>query len=378
MSEVRTSWCLCVLVVDLRLQFWPDVPRLTRPPRRGYLAVLYLLLKVTSAVGLGLVLKHADARSLERLPLVRTNYAVAAIIGFFASVALGQTHISTPSMLLAAGTGVLFVAGLLIWARAIQTAGLALSVVAMRTAVVIPIFASVLIWHENPSMLEIAGSFVALLALALVLYDVTRSATPLVPTVRCAPPTQESRPTGGDMTEIGSAISDRVPSPDDNDGFEHSIPSTSTPDSRVPPPSSLRWLILLFLTDGLVMIPALVFRKELPSNETVPFQTVIFVAAFFVTTLLYYVRRSRFETETLKWGALLGAANFGNYLFLVLALTALPGLVVYPVIAAGEVGLLAVAGVVLWKEKVGVRSWLGIALAIVAIILIQLGKSAGA
>jgi multidrug transporter EmrE-like cation transporter len=49
---------------------------------------------------------------------------------------------------------------------------------------------------------------------------------------------------------------------------------------------------------------------------------------------------------------------------------------VYPVIAAGEVGLMAIAGVVLWKEKVGVRSWLGIALAIIAIILIQLGKSA--
>ena len=32
---------------------------------------------------------------------------------------------------------------------------------------IIPIFAAVLIWHENPSMLEIAGSFIALLALAL-------------------------------------------------------------------------------------------------------------------------------------------------------------------------------------------------------------------
>jgi len=125
------------------------------------------------------------------------------------------------------------------------------------------------------------------------------------------------------------------------------------------------------------MIPALVFRKELPLTETMPFQTVIFVAAFVVTTLLYYLRRPRLEPEILKWGALLGTANFGNYLFLVLALTVLPGLVVYPVIAAGEVGLMAVAGVVLWKEKVGVRSWLGIGLAVIAVVLIQLGKAAG-
>jgi drug/metabolite transporter (DMT)-like permease len=37
----------------------------------------------------------------------------------------------------------------------------------------------------------------------------------------------------------------------------------------------------------------------------------------------------------------------------------------------------AVAGVALWKEKVGIRSWLGIALAVVALVVIQLGKTAG-
>jgi drug/metabolite transporter (DMT)-like permease len=314
------------------------------------LAVLYLLLKVTSAVGMGLVLKSADARSLDRLPLIRTNYAVAAVIGFFASVALGQTHISNQTALLAALTGILFVAGLLIWSRAIQAAGLALSVVAMRTAVVIPVFAAVLIWHENPSLLAIAGSFVALLALALVLYDVAKRETPV----------------GGEVTAKDAKTAKSEPGS-----------ALITHRSSLPGSSALLWLVLLFLADGLVMTAALIFRKELPLSETMPFQAILFVSAFFVTTMLYYLRRPRMTGESLQWGALLGAANFGNYLFLVLALTVLPGLAVYPVIAAGEVGLLAIAGVVLWKEKVGVRSWLGIALAVIAIVLIQLGKSAG-
>jgi drug/metabolite transporter (DMT)-like permease len=321
---------------------------------------------------MGLVLKSADARSLDRLPLIRTNYAVAAVIGFFASVALNQTHISNQTALLAAVTGVLFVAGLLIWARAIQAAGLALSVVAMRTAVVIPVFATVLIWHENPSLLEIAGSFVALLALALVLYDVAKRETPVGDEVTAKAEPDVTTKTqrhegaeGGDMTGL-SDNPDRVPSP-----------PIVTRQSSIGNPSSLLWLVLLFLADGLVMIPALVFRKELPLSETMPFQTIIFVSAFLVTTVLYYLREPRLSPDTLKWGALLGTANFGNYLFLVLALTVLPGLAVYPVIAAGEVGLMAIAGVVLWKEKVGVRSWLGIALAVIAIVLIQLGKSAG-
>ena len=327
---------------------------------------------------MGLVLKSADARSLDRLPLIRTNYAVAAVIGFFASVALGQTHISNQAALLAAVTGILFVAGLLIWARAIQIAGLALSVVAMNTAVVIPIFAAVLIWHENPSMLEIAGSFVALLALALVLYDVAKRETPVgdeatakdAKTAKNEPELttktqRHERAEGGDMTGLADNP-DRVPSP-----------PIDTRQSSFGNRSALLWLSLLFLADGLVMTAALIFRKELPLSETMPFQAILFVSAFFVTTMLYYLRRPRMTSETLQWGALLGTANFGNYLFLVLALTVLPGLAVYPVIAAGEVGLLAIAGVVLWKEKVGVRSWLGITLAVIAIVLIQLGKSAG-
>jgi multidrug transporter EmrE-like cation transporter len=175
----------------------------------------------------------------------------------------------------------------------------------------------------------------------------------------------------GAKTETESLPADRRP-PSATANWELETGNSPAPRGR----SALLWLPLLFLADGLVMIPALVFRKELPLNETMPFQTIIFVAAFAVTTLLYYLRRPRLDPETLKWGALLGTANLGNYLFLVLALAALPGLVVYPVIAAGEVGLMAVAGVVLWKEKVGVRSWLGIALAVLALILIQLGKAA--
>jgi drug/metabolite transporter (DMT)-like permease len=319
---------------------------------------------------MGLVLKRADARSLERLPLIRTNYGVAAIIGFFASVALNQTHISNQTALLAAVTGVLFVAGLLIWLRAIQAAGLALSIVAMRTAVVIPVFAAALIWHENPSMLEIAGSFVALLALALVLYDAAKRETPVGDAITAEAESDVTTKTQRHQDEDQTTAKDaKTAKNEPGSALIAHRSSLITSSARL-------WLLLLFLADGLVMIPALVFRKELPLNETMPFQTIIFVAAFAVTSVLYYLRRPRLEPETLKWGALLGTANFGNYLFLVLALTALPGLVVYPVIAAGEVGLLAIAGVVLWKEKVGVRSWLGIALAVIAIVLIQLGKSA--
>ena len=308
---------------------------LTAPEARRYLTVHLLLLKVVSAVGMGLVLKHADARGLDRLPMIRINYAVAAALAFLAVIATGAPAISRPTAILAVVTGGLFVAGLLAWTRAIQAAGLALSVVAMRTSIVIPVLTSVVIWRERPGPVQLAGIVLALLALALVLWDVTRPAEN-----GDSPSAPGGAPTKGQPRVFGTAF----------------------------------WLAVLFLVDGLVMIPAQVFRKQMPPAENLPFQAVIFVSAFFITTIIYYLGKRRVAPDSLRFGALLGATNLGNYLFLVMALSLLPGVVVFPVMAAGEVGLAALAGVLIWRERVGVRSWVGIVLAIAALVLVQLGR----
>ncbi len=301
---------------------------------RSYFTVHFLLLKVVAAVGMGVTLKQADTKGIDRLPLIRINYAVAAVLAFLAVVATGAPSISRPTAILAVVTGGLFVAGLLCWTRAMQAAGLALSVVVMRTAIVIPLLASAIIWQERPGPVQLTGAGLALLALVLVLWDTARPA-------------------------------------DDSDSA--AVPG-GTPANR---PFHLLgkafWLAALFLVDGLVMIPAQVFRKELPQAENLPFQTVIFVSAFFVTTLLYYLGRPRVTPGSLRLGALLGAANLGNYLFLVMALASLPGVVVFPVMAAGEVGLAALAGTLIWHERVRPRAWAGIALTVIALILVQLG-----
>ena len=47
--------------------------------------------------------------------------------------------------------------------------------------------------------------------------------------------------------------------------------------------------------------------------------------------------------------------------------------VVYPV-AAGEVGLMALAGILIRREKLGFRGRLGIGLAVLALVLVQISR----
>lgn len=281
--------------------------------------MLYVLLKVISATGLAMALKYVDRRGIDRLPVIRINYAVAALLAFFVALATNQTALSRPTALLAIITGGLFVSGILVLVKTISVAGVARAVVAMRTAVVIPMLASVLIWHERPGTPGFVGAAVALAAIGLIISDV--------------------RPAPGKTNAAGSPA---------------------------------LWLAALFLIDGLVMVPAKIFQQQLPPAETFPFQVVIFITGFFITTAIYYLRRPRVTPDSLRLGALVGASNLGNYLFLVMALASLPGTVVYPVMAAGEVGLAALAGALVWGERVGPRSWTGIALAVIALILMNL------
>jgi drug/metabolite transporter (DMT)-like permease len=214
---------------------------------------------------------------------------------------------------------------MLVWAETIRVAGLALSVIAMRTAIVIPVAASVVVWREQPTVFQLAGIGAAVVALALVLTRPGRTQTGTA---------------GRGQRGVGL------------------------------------WLAALFTADGLVMLAAKVFREHMPQSENLPFQSAVFLSASFITTGLYYLRKPRVTPAALRFGAVLGAANLGNHLFLILALSVLPGAAVYPVIAAAEVGVLALAGTLVWKERVGLRGWLGIALAVLALILIQLGGPA--
>ena len=140
------------------------------------------------------------------------------------------------------------------------------------------------------------------------------------------------------------------------------------------------WPLLLTVWVGFALVD--VMLKQIAAAGT-PFAAslqVSFVLAFFGMLLVQGWRQarghSRFSWRNLGTGLLLGVLNFGNIVFYVHAHRALPEnpSLVFAAMNIGVVVLGTLVGVLAFSEKLGRMNWLGIALAVPAIVLIALSR----
>lgn len=90
------------------------------------------------------------------------------------------------------------------------------------------------------------------------------------------------------------------------------------------------------------------------------------VAAFFLS-------RSRFQLKDVGMAFAIGVGSFGGQLFSVLALQQkVPGYIVFPITTGGNLFLVAAAGVLLFRERIGWYGIAGIATGIASLILLSL------
>lgn len=282
----------------------------------------FLALKVLCSVALALILKHSDRKGVGWLGVIRVNYAVAAILAFLLVVARPEVSVSRNTLWIAVLAGVSYVAALIIWFKAIQNNGIALTVGFTRMSVIIPILFSMLVWREIPRWHQGVGILLGIAALLMT----------------------GRRPAGnaGSRPEDGRRLGGQF------------------------------LLLLLFAVSGVAALSSKLFQKLCPMQENLHFQVLLFVVAFVVTSALYHIRKGRADRASLEWGALLGAVNLGSSVFMVLALGLVAGPLAFPTSAAAEVAVIAVLGRAIWKEPLDRLSVAGLALTVAALLLVQI------
>ena len=283
--------------------------------------MIYILLSICCSVTVAVLLKLARRYKINIIQTVTWNYFFAIILGFLFFKPRISDLVIIPSPIYIA-LGILL--PLIFWflAASIKNVGIVKSDIAQRLSLFIPILAAYFLFKEQISGLKLLGLFLGLLAIILTLIK---------------------RQKGGK--------------------------------------SAANWSYALFVFLGFGIIDVLF--KKLAQTQTIPYTTsliVIFSIAFLVS-ILFIVYLLRFKKEKLAFvnficGSVLGLFNFGNILFYLKAHQALaqnPS-TVFAAMNMGVIILGSLVGLVMFKEKFSKLNYMGLTLALGAIIMITLSQ----
>lgn len=316
--------------------------------------MLDLFLAVCCSLAIGMIFKHAGRQRLDRTALLTVNYAAAVGLAL-ALLMLGGREVTeglTPDAALIAlsvATGALLIAGFFVLSLATDIAGMSLAIGVMRVSVVIPFLTSWVIWDEVPSVAQLGGLMLAGAAFFLIAWR-----------RRPEPESRSERvvPAGGAATAGPPA------QPLEQQELEVSW--------RV-----FGVLILVFLAGGAVDVSMKAFEESFGAqNSRVLFLLLAFGIAFLIGLAIVLWRGTRHDrwptAATVRWGVVLGLINYGSLEFILRAIDQLPGTFVFPVNNIAIVLLAAALGVWVWGERLTRLNRIGLGLAVVALLLLNL------
>lgn len=287
----------------------------------------YVLLAAACSVLVSVLLKLAGRRGIDAGQMVTWNYLVAALLCvLLLDAPLDSLRESdapwVPLLVLAVVLPSLF----LVLAASVRAAGIVRTDIAQRLSLLLSLLAAFLWFGESANGVKLAGLGLGLLSVLAILARPQSVAT-------------------------------------------HPVSAQSA-----------AWPLLLTVWVGFALVD--VMLKQIAAAGT-PFAAslqVSFVLAFVSMLLVQAWRqargRSRFSWRNTGAGLLLGLLNFGNIVFYVHAHRALPEnpSLVFAAMNIGVVVLGTLVGVLAFSEKPGRMNWLGIALAVPAIVLIALSR----
>lgn len=225
---------------------------------------------------------------------------------------------SINATLLGAVNGIAYFLGYLLLIPVLFWKGAALTAVASRLAMLMPIVFGILFWGERPSLWQTIGIGFGTFSLLLI---------------------------GQNKTRIG----------------ESNIPA------RI-----IVLMPLFFLVAGSARTSQEAFKYYGNPEEIAFFVLAAFSIASLASLAIIHFRNLRPTLSEIIIATVVGFANYLQTVFLLKALEKFPGFIVFPIISAGGLLFTTSVAVFLFKEPLSKRSAFGIAIAILAMALLNI------
>jgi drug/metabolite transporter (DMT)-like permease len=283
--------------------------------------MFYIVLSIICSVSVGALLKFSKRYSFDIIQVIAVNYILAlglCYITFRPDVSVVNS--SSPWKIYI-GLAILLPSVFLLLASSIKHIGIVKTDIAQRLSLFIPILAAYFIFKENFTTLKLMGLIVGFPAIFLTLSKKQSD-------------TQENR-----------------------------------------------WIFPVMVLLGFGIIDILF--KQIALEKSIPYTTSLFIVfcgalvlALCFTIYSVFVKKNPIQWKNIIIGAFLGILNFGNILFYLKAHKAFsenPS-TVFAAMNLGVIVLGSLVGIVAFKEKVTLKNYIGIVLALGSIVLITLSQ----
>lgn len=208
--------------------------------------------------------------------------------------------------------GVLYMSGLFLMQYNIRENGVVLSAIFSKLGLLVPLVVSLLVFHEQPTLLQSIGFVVAVAAMVAINYEKGQGGL----------------------------------------GFRLTLP-------------------LLLLAEGGASTMSKVF-DELGNAELSPqFLFCTFLVALLGCVGIALRKGQRPGLAEIGFGVLIGIPNFFNARFVLKALESVPAVIVYPTCGVGAILLVSLAGVLFFRERLVKRQWIAMAAILTALVMLN-------
>lgn len=286
--------------------------------------MIFLLLSILSSTAIFVLFKLFDKYQINTLQAIVVNYITAFFFGIILSkkpFLLSET-IQSDWFLGAMGLGFLFIAIFNIMAIVSQRYGVSVASVATKMSLVIPVIFGIFVYHESSGFLKLFGILLALAAVFFV---------------------------------------------------------SAKPKTNIRLKNNLLMPFLVFLGSGVIDTSIKYLETYHVEDDGIPiFSATIFGCAAIIGLFILIFKKLKGNLKnsplSLLGGFLLGIINYASIYYLLKALNheSLESSTIFTINNVAIVMLSGITGLILFKEKLTFKNWMGIGLAILSILLVTL------
>lgn len=278
--------------------------------------MLYLLLAIICSALISVLMRLSTDKIKGNVSMLAVNYlmclVLAAVYTGGSGAAVGTDGLAG-AIGMGAVNGVLYLLGFVLLQFNIKKNGVVLSSVFMKLGLLVPMAVSVCFFGELPALWQIVGFCLAVAAIVLI---------------NTGPEKTEGRRKAG--------------------------------------------LLLLLLVSGGADAMSKVFEELGAAWWSEHFLLVTFATALLLCIGLTVRKRERPGKWELMFGLLIGIPNYFSARFLLRALEHVAAVIAYPTYSVATILTVTVAGLCLFKERLGKRQWAAVAVILAALILLNI------